>query len=105
MTAEIYIKKAIYLEDFVILLVTTDGDLRIMDFKPMLDGDLGAFESLKQEDVFKKFYLDTNILTWDIDLPKKSENQINQYDVAPEYVYEQSTLLLHNEELRELVQS
>jgi len=104
MASEIYIKKALYVGNFAMLSVTTEGELRIMDFKPMLKEDMGAFESLRQEDVFKKFYLDTNILTWGIDIPKKSEDQINQYDVAPEYIYEQSTLLLPKEELRELIE-
>ena len=90
MTPSMLIERAIYLGNFIILFETTQGEMRTIDLKPLLQADMGAFESLRNEEIFKKFYLDTFILTWDIDLPKKNDNQINQFDLAPEYVYEHS---------------
>ena len=91
MTPSMLIERAVYLGDFIILFETTQGEMRTIDFKHLLNGNMGAFESLRNEEVFKKFYLDTGIITWDIDLPKMSEKQINQFDIAPEYIYEHST--------------
>ncbi len=90
MTPEMYIKRAVYLGNFTILFETNDGQKRIIDFKPMLEKNMGEFASLREEEVFKTFYLDTGILTWDIKLPIKSDKQINQFDVAPEYIYTNS---------------
>jgi hypothetical protein len=90
MTPSMLIERAVYLGNFVILFETQEGEMRTIDFKPLLKGNMGAFDSLRNEEVFKKFYLDTGILTWDVDLPKKSDKQINQFDIAPEYIYENS---------------
>lgn len=90
MTPSMLIERAVYLGNFVILFETTEGKMRKIDFKPLLNNNMGAFESLRNEEVFKRFYLDTGILTWDIDLPEKSDKQINQFDIAPEYIYENS---------------
>lgn len=96
-----YIKRAVYAGNFVIIFETDDGEMRTIDFKPMLKDNMGDFVCLRDEDIFRKFYLDTGILTWDIDLPKKSDLQINQFDVAPEYIYEHSKpLVLYNGEIR-----
>lgn len=73
----ILIERAVYLGNFVILFETQDGEMRTIDFKPLLKGNMGAFDSLRNEEVFKKFNLGTGILTWDVDLPKKSDKQIN----------------------------
>lgn len=90
MTPSMLIERAVYLGNFIILFETREGEMRTIDFKPMLNSYMGAFQSLRTEEVFKKFYLDTGILTWNVDLPKKNEKQINQFDVAPEYIYENS---------------
>ncbi len=90
MTPSMLIERAVYLGNFVILFETQEGEMRTIDFKPFLKGNMGAFDSLRNEESFKKFYLDTGILTWDVDLPKKSDKQINQFDIAPEYIYENS---------------
>lgn len=90
MTPSMLIERAIYLGDFTILFETTEGEVRIINFNDFLKRNLGEFESMRIEEVFKKFYLHTYILTWDIDIPKRSENQINQFDIAPEYIYENS---------------
>ncbi len=94
MTPDMYIERAVYLGNYVILFETIDGETRTIDLKPLMQEDLGVFNSIKTENNFKKFYLENNVLTWDVDLPKKSDNQINQYDIAPEYIYEHSTPLI-----------
>jgi hypothetical protein len=91
MTPSMLIERAVYLGNFIILFETTQGEMRTIDFKAFLNGDMGAFESLRNEEVFKRFYLDTGILTWDVDLPKKTDKQIDQFDIAPEYIYENSS--------------
>ncbi len=96
MTPSMLIERAVYLGNFVILFETMEGEMRTIDLKPLLKANMGAFESLRNEDIFKKFYLDTFILTWDIDLPIKSDKQIDQFDLAPEYIYENSVPLVMN---------
>ena len=99
MTEDMYIEKAMYIGNFVILFETTEGEMRTIDFKPMLKEDMGAFISLRNEKAFKNFYLDTNILTWNVNIPKKSDKQINKFDIAPEYIQEHSMpLVLYNGE-------
>jgi hypothetical protein len=72
-----------------------DGIMRTIDLKPMLAEHMGDFTSLREERVFQNFYVsEVGILTWDVDLPKTSENQINQFDIAPEYIYENSRPLV-----------
>lgn len=90
MTPSMLIDRAVYLGNFVILFETTDGQMRSIDFKPMLKKEMGAFASLRDENVFRKFYIDTHVLTWNVVLPKISEKQINQFDIAPEFIFEHS---------------
>jgi hypothetical protein len=97
MIKDTYIKRAIYAGNFIIVFETIEGEMRTIDFKPMLTGNMGDFTSLRNEETFRKFYLDTNILTWDIDLPITSPKQINQYDIAPEYITEHSIPLVLNQ--------
>lgn len=89
-TPSMLIERAVYLGNFIILFENREGEMRTIDFEPLLKGYMGAFESLRSEEDFKKFYLDTGILTWEVDLPEKSDKQINQFDIAPEYIYENS---------------
>lgn len=104
MIEDTYIKRAIYAGNFIIVFETIEGEMRTIDFKPMLNGNMGDFTCLRNEEIFKKFYLDTNVLTWDVDLPITNPNQINQYDVAPEYITEHSKpLVLHQGEYRIIV--
>lgn len=94
MTPDMYIKRAVYLCNYVILFETVDGETRTIDFKQLMNEDLGAFNSIKDENNFRKFYLDNNVLTWDIELPAKNDKHINQFDIAPEYIYEHSVPLV-----------
>lgn len=91
------IERAVYVKNFIVLFETIQGEVRTIDFKPFLKEDLGVFNCLKEEHNFKKFYLDTYILTWDVDLPVKSDKQINKFDIAPEYIAEHSMPLVYYE--------
>jgi hypothetical protein len=105
MIKDTYIKRAIYAGNFVIVIETEEGEMRSIDFKPMLNGNMGDFTSLRNENNFKNFYLnEVGILTWDVDLPITNPNQINQYDIAPEYITEHSMpLVYHQGEYRIIV--
>src|SRR5690606_15206713 len=91
MTPSMLIERAVYLGYFIILFETQDGEMRTIDFKPLLSGFMGAFDSLINEEVFKKFYVDTGILTWDVDLTKNNNKQITQFDIPPQYIFDNST--------------
>ena len=99
MIESMLITSAVYINNFTIKFKTTDGKVRKIDLKPLLRGNMGAFKSLRNEKVFKKFYLDTNILTWDIELIKGNKKQIYQYDIAPEYINEHSVPVRGNHSL------
>ncbi|MDO8550802.1 MAG: DUF2442 domain-containing protein [Ignavibacteria bacterium] len=71
---------AIYSGNYKILIEFDNGELKIADFKHWLDEDLKSFSDVKDEDYFKKFYIDEfGALTWP-----------NGYDVAPDYLYDVS---------------
>jgi len=84
---------------FTIKFITTEGKVRKIAFKPLLKGNLGAFKNLRDEKVFKKFYIHSFILTWDVELPKGNKKQIYQYDIAPEYISEHSVPVRGNHSL------
>jgi hypothetical protein len=97
MIKSMYIKKVEYLGDFKIKFITTEEKVRKIDLKPLLKGNMGDFKCLRDEEVFKKFYLDTFILTWDVELPKGNKKQISQFDIAPEYIGENSVPVRSNQ--------
>lgn len=72
---------ATYIGDFQILLVYENEKPRIFDFHSFLTKDLGEFNNLKDESVFKQFkVLDGwNTLEW-----------VNGYDISPETLYAKS---------------
>lgn len=72
---------ATYIGDYQILLVYENEKPRIFDFHSFLVKDLGEFNNLKEESVFKQFkVLDGwNTLEW-----------ANGYDISPETLYEKS---------------
>src|SRR3972149_574517 len=74
MTPSMLIERAVYLGNFTILFETIDGEVGIIDFKPLLNGNMGAFECLRNEDVFKKFYQHTYVLTWDVSIQLMRDN-------------------------------
>ena len=72
---------ATYIGDFQILLIYENEKPRIFDFHSFLAKDLGEFNNLKDESVFKQFnVLDGwNTLEW-----------ANGYDISPETLYAKS---------------
>jgi hypothetical protein len=74
----IYPMNAIYTGNYQILIEFDNGELRIADFKHWLDEDLKSFSDIKDEEYFKKFYIDEfGGLVWP-----------NGWDVAPDYLYD-----------------
>lgn len=69
---------AIYVGDYKILLAYENG-LRLMDFNYFHEEDMGAYEDIRQEDVFKNFRIAFNTIEWE-----------NGYDISPEALYERS---------------
>lgn len=72
---------ATYIGDFQILLVYEGEKPRIFDFHIFFGENLGDYENLKVESVFKNFKIlkDWNTLEW-----------ANGYDISPEALYEKS---------------
>jgi len=69
---------AIYIGDYKILIEFNNEELRIADFKFLTKEDLKNFSEIKNEEYFKKFFIDEfGALTWS-----------NGYDVAPDYLYD-----------------
>ena len=70
--------QAIYIGDYQILIEFDNGELKIVNFKHWLDEDLKSFSDIKNEEYFKKFYIDEfGGLAWP-----------NGWDVAPDYLYD-----------------
>lgn len=74
---------ATYIGEFQILLIYEKEKPRVFDFKPWLKKNLGDFENLKDESVFKKFEIlkGWNTIEW-----------LNGFDISPEVLYESSYL-------------
>lgn len=72
---------AIYVGFYKVLLVYNSNELRLMDFNYILNKNMGAFESMKNEEVFKQFQIskDWDTLVWD-----------NGFDICPDVLYEES---------------
>jgi len=71
------ISKLQYKKDYIYRVRFDDGREGLVDFKPFLWGE--AFEELKNQDFFKKAFVDgtTGTITWP-----------NGIDIAPETLYE-----------------
>ena len=69
------------LENFILWIRFSTGEVKVFDFKPLLNER--CFAPLKDEAVFRSVYLDCNCPNWlDGDI-----------DIAPEYLYENSVLV------------
>ena len=64
-----------YIKDFTMRLEFSNGDIKTVDFLPLLKG--GIFEPLKDKENFIQFGLTDWTLEW-----------YNGADFAPEYLYE-----------------
>jgi hypothetical protein len=74
-----YPVNAAYLGNYKILVEFENGELRIIDCSKWLQEDLKSFNDIKREDYFKQFFIKDGILQWP-----------NEYDVAPDYLYDLS---------------
>ena len=70
-------ERATYIGKFRLLVEFENGELKIVDFNSWLKRDLKSYNDLKNEEIFKKFYIEDGIITWN-----------NGYDISPEFVYE-----------------
>ncbi len=69
---------AVYIGDYKLKLEFDNGETRVADCEPWLQGEV--FEPLKDKEYFQKFFLDG----WSIAWP-------NGADIAPETLYKSST--------------
>ena len=69
-----------YISDYKIEITFDNGIERVVDFSKWLKGEV--FEPLKDQEYFKKFFVDGWTVSWP-----------NGADIAPETLYEESMLL------------
>ena len=69
------ISKAVYLDNYRIMLTFNNGETKTVDLQNELDGVV--FAPLRQLDYFKNFHITYNTIEWE-----------NGADYAPEYLYE-----------------
>ena len=74
------IVKAEYVEDYVLRLTFNNGELRLMDFAPLMEK--GVCRKLHDLDYFKSFTLDPFTVDWN-----------NEIAFAPRFLYERSVLI------------
>ena len=65
------IVKAEYVEDYVLRLTFNNGELRLMDFAPLMEK--GVCRKLHDLDYFKSFTLDPFTVDWEMTLTKVSK--------------------------------
>ncbi len=75
----IEVVKAEYLDGYRIKLLFNNGETKIADLSHSLNG--AVFAPLKDVDFFKRFSIKFNTIEWE-----------NGADLAPEYLYEISTV-------------
>ena len=71
----IEITKAEYLEGYKLRIHFNNGEIRIADLEASLEGPI--FESLKNVEEFRRFFIPYNTIQWE-----------NGADFAPEFLYE-----------------
>lgn len=75
----LHVNEAVPHGDYGLMLFFDDGSIRDFDGKKLLDSEL--FAPLRDPAVFRDFTIDHGVLTW-LD---------GELDVAPEYLYKEST--------------
>ncbi|MBI2841814.1 MAG: DUF2442 domain-containing protein [Armatimonadetes bacterium] len=72
-----FVKRAVYVSDYKLLVTFENGETRLVDLGPHLDGEI--FEPLKDTDYFKRFRVDADIdtIVWE-----------NGADMSPDFLYE-----------------
>lgn len=71
------VKKAEYVEGYIVKLLFNNGETRLVDLYSSLVGEI--FAPLKDIEYFKRFSVKFNTIEWE-----------NGADFAPEYLYEKS---------------
>lgn len=69
------------LEDYRLLILFSNGEQRVFDFKPLLD--MPCYKSLRDIDTFKQVYVEYGTAVWDN----------GEIDIAPETLFEESILV------------
>jgi len=72
------VSKAVYLDNYRILLTFNNGEIKTVDLQSELNG--AVYEPLQKLDYFKDFQIKYNTIEWS-----------NGADFAPEYLYEISS--------------
>jgi hypothetical protein len=67
-------------EDYTLIITFITGEKKIFDMKPLLDKK--NFEQLKDITLFMKAYVDGTSVSWN-----------DSIDIAPEYLYENGSLI------------
>lgn len=73
------ITKAHYVKDYILCLTFSNGEVRTVDFTPMMQK--GICTKLQDMDYFRSFTLDPFTVDWN-----------NEIGFAPRYLYERSAL-------------
>ncbi len=72
------------LDDYKLLILFTNGEQRLFDFKPLLD--LPAFQPLRDIEFFRRVYIECGTAAWSEDI-----------DIAPETLFAESVPLSDSE--------
>lgn len=79
----IWITDAQIVKDYTLRLTFNDGCRKLYDFTPLLDGSNPVFLPLKDRAVFSNLKLDGWTVTW----------MNGTVDIAPEFLYEEGTVI------------
>jgi len=74
------VKKAIYIKDYEIKLLFSNGIIKTVDFKPFLINAKNLALPLLNLDYFKRFYIDNTTICWP-----------NGFDFCPDVLYNVGT--------------
>lgn len=72
-----FVKDVSYISEYKLLLTFEDGDVKLVDLKPHLDGEI--FEPLKDVDYFRTVHVNSELdtIVWE-----------NGADMSPDFLYE-----------------
>lgn len=77
-------------KDYIVYAYLNDGSIRKVDIKPLLVGDCGVFEPLKDKDIFKNtITVIGNTIAWDL---TGNRNEYDCIDIDPFFVFESPTV-------------
>lgn len=79
------VKKAVYVKEFQIKILFSDGVEKLVDFKPFLKNAKNLLIPLLDIDYFKKFAIDETTIIWP-----------NEVDFCPDILYEAGKIVSKN---------